>query len=264
MRERSATDAEVFFVAVLGAALVLLGGGLLFESLGWGSSQGALLARVAPLRTVRALYAWFGLLPAGLAFLGIGLPFALRVVASAARRRLGRREAFALLGIAAGIAALLSPYGHDWKGPLLLLVVAVTAMAGAAPLLAERAAAWGRVLLAAAALSLLVVAVFEQQLLSGNRTGTAVASTAVAAAGFFLAPALGCLVAVGVSGGLRWYWTSSVTLLAGTWYALPWLRTWVTTAAARFDYVELGTTIALALLLAVVVWRGSPPRARTA
>jgi hypothetical protein len=88
---RSTADAQVLFASVAGMAAALLAGELLFRWLtatAAGALGPALLARTAALSSVRPLYAMFVLLPAGLAFLAIGLPFFLRVLTAAFRGRL--------------------------------------------------------------------------------------------------------------------------------------------------------------------------------
>ncbi|RMF24207.1 MAG: hypothetical protein D6760_03860 [Deltaproteobacteria bacterium] len=258
MKDQLARDAEVFFVAVLGAALVLLGGGLLFESLSAGASQATLSSRIAAVRAVRALYAWFGLLPAGLAFLGIGVPFALRTLLAAATRRLGRRQTLALIGVATGVALLLTPYGKGWKAPLLLCSIAAVAAAGGGGLLRRHAAAWGRILLALASLSFLAVTVFAERIAAGTAPSTVLGPTALAAAGFFLIPAFGCAVAATLAGIVRWYWTALLTLSATLWYGLPWIRAWGRAAGAPGDPIEVAVTGVLAGVLAVAAWKSAP------
>src|SRR5688572_16430330 len=104
MSVRSSADTDVFFASVAGVAAALLAGELLFR---WLSAAGAgplgvsLVSRTAALSSVRPLYAMFVLLPAGLAFLAIGLPFFLRVVTAALRGRLDidARAPLAALGL---------------------------------------------------------------------------------------------------------------------------------------------------------------------
>ncbi|RMD81193.1 MAG: hypothetical protein D6815_12395, partial [Candidatus Dadabacteria bacterium] len=155
VKPERASDTEVFLITVAACAMVLLAGGALFASLASAGPSGASLAgRLAPLPAVRAVYAWFGMLPAGLAAVGIGLPFALRSAVAVARRRVRAGEALGLSGVAAGVILIAVPAGPAWKAPALLVFILVSALAGGRRVIGEHGGRWARALLLLAAAGL--------------------------------------------------------------------------------------------------------------
>jgi hypothetical protein len=252
-----ASDAEIFFTSIFGAGLVLLAGELLFRVLVHGSAGPlgqSLIARAAPLSSVRPLYAFFVLLPAGLAFLAIGFPFFFRTVSEAARRRLDARGVKALLALGACIAAALIEVRTGGTG---LVSVAATAAVGAwqaRGALARLGERHGFSCLAAAGAALAGFAWYQWRATGGADPSIAIAPTLLVAAVFFAVVGLATATAAATQRRRR-KGRISVTLCwlaVIAWLAVPLLRAPLAGSVAAADQLELGSSIGAGAVLAVI------------
>jgi len=253
---RSSSDAEIFFTSVFGLTAVLLANELLFTvfaAAAAGTFGPALLARTAPLTSVLPLYAFFVLLPAGLAFFAIGVPFLLRTIVAVVRGRLAGEARWALVLFAACVAAAVVEVEVGHRG-----VVAVSAAAllgawlGRRPL-ATIGDAYGFRLLAAAGLSVGGLAWYEHRTAAGAATSIAIAPTLVVAGAFFALVGLATTTAAALRRDgdgraavvLGW-------LAVGIWLATPLLRARIADSALAADSLETASVAAAALILTAV------------
>jgi hypothetical protein len=250
---RSSSDAEIFFTSVFAIAGVLLVGELLFTLLEAASAVAlgpALVARLAPLSTVRLLYASFVLLPAGLAFLAIGLPFCLRTLVAAFSRRLEPQARGALAALAACVVAAIVEVRLDMRGFVALSAAAAVSSWRAHPVLARMGAAHGFRLLAAGGASAAVLAWYEGRMLAHAATSIAVAPTFLVLAAVFAAAGLVTTTAAALRrdgdgrGAVALCW-----LAALGWLGAPLMRARLAASAPAADRVELWTTATAAIVL---------------
>jgi hypothetical protein len=248
-------DAQIFFTAVLGLALVLLSGELLVQLVTHSNETAygpALIARVASSpRTVRWIYVFFILLPVFLAVLAIGFPFFLRTLTAAMRNRLRRRELVGLAAMIAVIGVLCAEiwYGSSTNGRVALGAAALVGLWQAWSIIGERGGTLGFRVLAVAGLTFLGLAYYEQRHLAGADPSAAIAPTLLVA-GFFLTVA-GLLIATAAAskaGGRGRVLVSVCWLAVGYWSVSPLLRT-LAKAGDQADDMELASTGAVGGLL---------------
>jgi hypothetical protein len=257
MRRPAFSDSQIFFTAVLGMAAVLLtqflviklvGADVITSGTGAETAAGApLLARVAKPKTVLLFYAFFVLLPAGLAFLGIGVPFALRTTLAALRGRLTRVELLGLAGIVASGALVALEWYFTTHGLLAIVAAGAVAIWQVWEPLSVAGRRLGFRLAGVAGLALLALAYYENRLLAQGQTSMALAPTALVAAAFFLAAALVLSGVAALRTGARGA-AAACWLLAMVWYQAPALAAAATKAGAS-DRLELGITTAVAAAL---------------
>jgi hypothetical protein len=275
MRRPAFKDSQIFFAAVLGMATVLVVQVLVFRLVGAdivapthettaadvgvpragaASDHVPLIRQIGPPGTVSLLYGFFVLLPAGLAFLCIGVPFALRTLIAAIQRKLSRTE---LLGLAAFIAALclLAAEPHLWTHGLTAIVaVAAVAIWQAWEPIATRARRLAFRMLGLGGIALGVLANYENRLLQHGEASIALAPTALVAAAFFIGSGL-VLSALALARFRLRAATAACWLIAAAWYLAP---TWVPLVAdpASGGRLELVTTVAAsAVLVSVTIVR---------
>ncbi len=216
-------DSEVFFVAAAGAVVVLLSGGILFETLGAADAR-SLLVLVAPIRPVRAVYAWFVLLPAALVFLGIGVPFALATVKRLARRDVTRAETLSLAALLAALCGIWTLPDRPWAAPSALLLMAASALAGAGRGGRALLEKWSGRLLAAAGACLLLLAAWEYRAANPADTKTLIVGpTFAVAVGALLPWAVLSSFLAGFIDGRRALWATGCLAAAVAWYLVPQL-----------------------------------------
>ena len=247
------SDAEIFFASVLALAAVLVVGEVVFRLLthtGAGALGPALLVRTAPLSSVRPLYAFFVLLPAGLAFLAIGLPFFMRTVSSTLRGKVRGRGRQALIAIAACAVAAVVEVRLGGSGVVSVIAGAAVGAWRSYGLVGRLGDRHGFALLATAGLSVAGLGAYELAALGNSEPSIAIAPTLLVASVFFAmaglmtttaaaaAPRAGGRIAVAIS------WVGVVAMLAA-----PILRARVASSATGADRFELACTLAAAALL---------------
>jgi hypothetical protein len=247
------SDAAIFFASVFALATVLVIGELLFRLLlhtGEGALGAALLARTAPLSSVRPLYAFFVLLPAGLAFLAIGLPFFMRTLSAAISGRLRGRPRQALLALA--VCALSAPIEARFDGTGIMSVVAAGAIGiwQSYRLVGRFGETQGFALLAAAGLLIAGLVAYEVAALGNSEASIAIAPTLLVAVAFFASAGLSATTAAAaapradgrIAVAVAWIGVAAL-------FAAPMLRSRVAASAAGADRFELVCTLTAAALL---------------
>lgn len=246
-------DAQIFFTAMLGLAMVLLCGELLVLLVMQSADAAygpALLARMASSpRTVRWIYVFFVLLPVSLAVLAIGFPFFLRTLTAALRNRLRKRELLGLTAMLAVVGALGAELWYGGNGALAVGAAALVGLWQAWKSIGENGGALGFRILAIGGLTFLGLAYYEQRHLAGAAPSVAVAPTLLVA-GFFLAVTGLVLATASASrpGGKGRVLVAACWLAIGYWSVSPLLRT-LTAAAEQADGLELASTGATGGLL---------------
>jgi hypothetical protein len=247
------SDAEIFFASVFALAAVLVVGELLFRLLahtGTGALGPALLARSAPLSSVRPMYAFFVLLPAGLAFLAIGLPFFMRTVSAALRGRVQGQGRQALGALAACVPAALVEVRLGSSGVISVIAGAAIGAWQSHRLMGRLGDKHGFKLLATAALAVAGLGAYEVAAARNSEPSIAIAPTLLVAAMFFVMAGLMTTTAAAAAPRARGRfavaiaWIGAIALLAA-----PMLRARVATSAVGADRFELACTFAAAALL---------------
>jgi hypothetical protein len=253
-----ATDAEIFFLALLGMASVLLAGVGLETFIAQSNVRGpGLIARVAPVAWVQPIYVFFILLPTALAVLTIGVPFFLRTLVAAIRRTLGLEPALGLVSLVACAGLLVWELREGQKGLATLTAVAAVAVWQSWRWLAAPGRAVGARLVGTAGLALVGLVYYENAILRGGATSMAIAPT-LAVVGFFCA-ALGVpLMLVRAFGravpGSRGRLAAATALIgAALWCAAPFGRNFNSEPGAGDRYELLGTLAAAVLFVAIAV-----------
>jgi hypothetical protein len=244
-------DAALFGVTALFVAMILVGAGVVSTVVA-AAAPDSILARLAPPATVSALYGWFLVLPALLAFVGIGGPAFVRSLSALRRGALERSRAVAAVAALVSVPAMLVAPGAAGV-VFLLAALAASARAAGRPALAVPAGVvvWTAAGQVAALIALLR---FGGLAAAGEDPGFALAPTAALIAGFCSWTSL---------------WTSALAALAertsrrlladalALGAALVWpLAAWTQVPAT----VELGgfaLAAVLAVALAVVARRGA-------
>jgi hypothetical protein len=251
-----ATDAEIFFLALLGMVSVLLAGEGLEAFIGASNARGpGLIARVAPVAWVQPIYVFFILLPTALAVLTIGVPFFLRTVVSALRRGLGLIPGLGLGALVACAGLLVWELREGRQGLVTLAAVAGVAIWQSWRWLAAPGRAVGARLVGTAGFALAGLVYYENSILRGGATSMAIAPT-FAVVGFFCASigvplmlvrALGCRVP-----GRRGRIAAAMALVAAAlWAAAPFSRSLNPTPGAGDNYELVGTMAAALLFVAI-------------
>jgi hypothetical protein len=247
------SDAEIFFTSIFGLSAVLLAGELLFRIL-IRSADGllgpSLLARTAPLSSVRPLYAFFVLLPMGLAFLAIGVPFFFRTVRAALRGRLLGPARHALLAIPACALAAVAEVRMGGSGLAAVLAVAAVAAWQAHRTMARFGARHGFALLALAGGTLAGLAWYESAAVAGKEPSIAIAPTLLVAPLFCTTIGLSTAAASALQPRGRGRFVVAVCSLAtAAWLCIPLLRAHLAESSAAGDQLELTSTIGAATAL---------------
>ncbi len=268
-----ATDAEIFFLALLGMSSVLLAGAGLEAFIAISAAKGpGLIARAAPVALVQPIYVFFILLPTALAVLTIGVPFFLRTVVGGFRRAIGWQPGLGLLALLACGGLLFWEQRAGYKGLVTLAVVVAIAIWQSWRWLVAPGRAIGARMVGAAGVSLAGLVYYENAILQGGASSIAIAPT-LAVVGFFCASIGVSLMLVRAFGrsvpGSRGRMAAAMALLgAGLWCAAPFGRAF-NPAPGAGDRYELMATLAAAFLfvsiaaLSELARRGmdeSPPR----
>lgn len=251
LADRISDDAQIFFAAVLGMAGVLLTHWLLASLVGLDGETQTLVSRLGPPSTILPFSVFLVFVPAVLAFLAIGLPFAMRTLVALVRWSLGLGQALGLLGLVACVVVAVVEIHAGGNGVVALLMVALISAVESGAILGRCTGALGWRLLAAAAVALFGLGYYEYLYLAGGRVSIAVAPTLLLASFFLLGAALILLTASEFSQPGQPRLTILLAwLIAISWYAAPRLRPLTATAHAG-DQLEFCATItaAAALLL---------------
>ncbi len=197
---RTARDIDVLALATLALAGAFATQPLLHVFGSADESAPSLIARLAPAQTVDRLWVVFVLIPAAIAFVGIGVPYAFRVLIAGVRGRLEPRgvSSAGLRATAVGLVVAELTMGRNWLASLVLTCfVAAWTARGA---LAQVGLRFAPHLLAVAGFCLVGLAFYERRLQTGGALSIAVAPTLVLAA--FYASFVGAVASIGV--GAQW------------------------------------------------------------
>ncbi len=249
-------DAQIFYVAVLGMAGVLLCGELLAQLVTASASAAygpALLTRMAASpQTVRWIYVFFVLLPACLAVLAIGFPFFLRTLIAALRRRLRRSEMIGFILMLCAFAGVGFEIMRGGDGVIATSAAAVIALWQSREAIGERGGAIGDRLLMTTGAVLLGLVHYERQVLSGAEPSLAVAPTLLVAAFFFGAAGLLISTVVSFRRGSKGRGRVILSWIAlGYWATSPQVRR-LAVAAQEADNIEVASTAVAGTLLLVI------------
>jgi len=178
---RSPSDVDVLAGAIFLLAAALVTNPLLHALAG---SDGAttLLARLAPRATIDRLWVVFVLIPAAVTFVGIGVPYAFRVLITLVRRRLTRTDVTTTLALALCAALVAADLLMKRSGLLPLALTCAVAIWRAGAAYAARGQRLAPALVATAGIALLGVAYYQQGIRAGARPSIAIAPTLVLAA----------------------------------------------------------------------------------
>jgi hypothetical protein len=235
---------------------VLIVGELLFRLLLHGSGDplsAPLLARTAPLTSVRPLYAFFILLPVSLGFLAIGVPFFLRTLSAAARGRIDGRTRQALLAFGVCLLVLIVELNVGGDGLVAMsAVAAVGAWQGRGPV-ARFGASHGFTLIGVAGVSIAALAWYEARALGEAEPSIAIAPTLLVVSLFLAGAGLVAATANVLEGCTESRVALAVAWLAmAAWLGAPLLRSVLLESAAGADRFELAATAAAAIALTAV------------
>jgi hypothetical protein len=192
-------DIEVLGLATLALAAAFATQPLLHLAGAGDPSAPTLLARLAPAQTIDRLWVVFVLVPAAVAFIGIGVPYAFRVLVAGLRGRLEQTAAWSALAIAAAIALVVFELAVGRSGvPSLVLACAAAGWAARSALVAlsVRLAPY---LFAVAGIALFGLAVYERRLQASGSASVAVAPTLVLSAFYASLTACAGALAAGAS-----------------------------------------------------------------
>ena len=247
---RSPSDVDVLAGAVFLLAAALVTNPLL-PLLTGGEEATTLLARLAPRATVDRLWVVFVLIPAVVAFIGIGVPYAFRVLITLVRRRLSGADVTTTLALAACAALVLADLLMKRSGLVPLALTCAVALWRTGGSYAARGERMAPALIATAGGALLGVAFYQQTARAGDAPSMAIAPTLVLLAFYAgLGGALAGLLAVAVPRasvrvGVA---ASCVALLWGAGLrALPLFGNGAETAEVLLTVVAGGALIAVAL-----------------
>jgi hypothetical protein len=211
-----------------------------------------LISRLAPPATIDRLWVVFILIPAVVTFVGIGVPYAFRVLVTLLRRRLATEELRTAIALAVCAVLVLADLTMARSGivPLALTCVVTAWRAGAAFVLrGERIAA---PFIATAGAALLGVAFYQRELHAGNPPSVAIAPTLVLVAFYTgLAGAAGGLLAATARRASVWLGSIAALIGAAWWIglrALPLVRSGSETAEMLLTTAAGGALISLALV----------------
>jgi hypothetical protein len=250
LQARRFTDAEIFFTAVLGISLVLLGNDAVLTVAAGAEQSPSLLSRLCLQTTIAPFWVFFVLLPSALGFIAIGLPYALRTLIAVIRKKLDSRHAVGVLVLLLVAAAAVFELLWGRSGRFSLTAAAGVCIWQVWPALAGLPRKRGTRLLGLAGASLAGLAYYERSLAVGAEPSMAIAPTCYVSA-FFFGPLGILLVSIGLGsdrGRLAAVtaWLAAIVFLIGSRAA--------TALAGNVDPETLewgGTTVAAAMLLAV-------------
>ncbi len=232
-------------------ASVLLTHWLLVNLVSPGASEDAhsLVSLLGPPATILPFSVLLIFVPAALAFLAIGVPFALRTAVALARGTLEPGQILGLAGLAGCVAAALVEINQGGKGVVSLAALALVSGVQGRAVLRGGAESVGWRLLATAGLLLLGLAYYEYRYISLAQLSIAVAPTLLLFGFFFASSALVITTAAPYSRGggsrlaklLAW-------MTAVVWYAAPSLRSLVNSIEAA-DQLEFFVAVSSAVAL---------------
>ncbi len=248
----SSSDADVLAAAVLALAGAFATQPLL-RAIAGGPDLQTLTARLAPLQTLDRLWVVFVLIPAAIAFVGIGVPYAFRVVLAAARGQLGRDPAITTLALAVSVALVIADLFLARSGIVPLLLTCGVAASRARALLARLALRAAPTLFAVAGVCLFGLAYYQRTMQAGASISIAIAPTLVLVS--FYAALTGSFAALlgGSAGGRRHRAIGGAALVVST--------LWV--VASRIAYGSIASAadaevlFTIALGLALVAFAGA-------
>jgi hypothetical protein len=248
-------DPEIFFAALLALTSVLVGSRALNALV--GASAGiafapSLMARFGPSSTVATFSTFFVLLPTALAFIAIGIPFALRTIAAATRRELPKRDLFAMAGIAACFAALVFEASRGGSGLYSYAAMMLLSYWQLVPALARRGRRVGDWSCAAAGVSALGLAWHQWSYLGGSEASEFVAPTLLVIAFYSCIVGLASLMPAALTPPRKSTVSALVLAIAtALWLQAPRLRVYSATGAEA-DQLEFAVATGAATLLLVV------------
>jgi hypothetical protein len=244
------SDAEIFFTAVLGLSLVLLGNDAVLTVAAGDPDKPSLLSRLCLPTTIAPFWVFFVLLPSALGFIAIGVPYALRTLIALVRKKLESRNAVGVLALLLVAAAAFFELLWGRSGRISLAAAAGVGIWQVWPALAGVPRKRGTRMLGVAGGGLGGLAYYERALAMGAEPSMAVAPTCYVTAFFF--GTLGILL---VSAGLAANRGRLAAVAAWLGAALFFFGSRATTAlAGNADPATIewgGTAVAAAMLLAV-------------
>jgi hypothetical protein len=267
----ASSDAEVLAAAVLALAGAFATQPLLSAVAG-GPDLGTLTAKLAPLQTLDRLWVVFVLVPAVIAFVGIGVPYAFRVLLAAARGRLQRDAAITALALTVAVALVVADLLLARSGIVPLVFVCGVAASRSRLLLARLGARAAPTLLAVAGACLFGLAYYQKSMQAGASTSIAIAPTLLLVSFYaVLTGSLGAMLA-GIEPGAREGDGARRRQRAIGGGALAGATAWV--LGLRISYgnfasaagTELALTVALGFALVALAWalrRGAPSSAES-
>jgi hypothetical protein len=256
--KRNFSDVEIFFAALLGLSATLVGRRLLTwitAELGADAFAPSLATRFGTSTTIANFSTFFVQLPVALAFVAIGIPFALRSCAALLRRQTSRREAFGILAFVAATIGLFYEARAGRNGLLSVTAIAMISLWQTWHAMAARALRFGYWCIAAGASCLLGLAYYEWLFVGGAEASLFVGPTFLVVAFYMLGAGLIMTLPGALARPHRSPAANLVTWLAvAMWLASPQLRAQAP-GVDEANLLELGlvTASAAALLLTAVV-----------
>jgi hypothetical protein len=247
-------DSEIFFAALLALAVALTGSRALGMFVAEGASapfQPSLVVRFGPATAIANFSTFFVLLPVALAFIAIGIPFALRTVAAAWRRELQTRERNGVVLAIVTVPALLAEARMGGSGLITFTATAALAYWQLWPALVVRGGRLGDWSSAVAGAAALVLAYYEWRFLGGGEPSRFIAPTFLVIA--FYAGAAGLALRLPVALALpRAAPVISGVIVAATlaWLAAPQLRGHATSVTEADSLEFMIAAISASVLLA--------------
>jgi len=249
----SLPDRSLFFLTALAYLLLVFGAGPIAMVL-VNLPTGSILGQLAAKNTVSAMYGWFVLLPATVAFVGIGLPALFGLI----RGLLGSSTAalptiVALAAIALALAAMFLASGIVAVVVVILTVIVVLKVLGGEEIAVARVFT-GRLALGAFC-GLIGMLWFEAVVINGQDPGFAIAPTMVLLAYVFgYLSVLASIAGLGVQEPKRYGPGSPDRVLAMalvSWVSWPFAAL-VGGGRGFFEIGATGVSAAIALALAFV------------
>jgi hypothetical protein len=256
------SDADVLAAAVLAPAAAFATQPLL-RAIAGGPELGTLTSQLAPLQTLDRLWVVFILIPATIAFVGIGVPYTFRLLLAALRGRLEREDAITVISLAAAAALVIADLVLARSGIVPLVLTCGVAVWRARASLARLVGGAAPTLLAIAGSTLLGLAYYQKSMQGGAAASVAIAPTLVVV--FFYAVLIGSLGALlaGTVPGTKASDASPRRQCAIGGGALAGAAAWI--LGSRIAYgatassetgagVEMALTVALGFALVAFAW----------
>jgi hypothetical protein len=258
LSKRSFSDFEIFFSALLGLSMVLVGRRLLgwiTADVGLDAFAPSLATRFGTSTTIANFSTFFVLLPTALAFIAIGIPFALRCLAAVFRRKIVRHELLGLLALTACVAGMAYEARLGSTGLISVAAIALVSLWQAWDALAARAARLGYWCLGGGALCLLGLAYYQSQYLAGAEASRFIAPTFLVVAFYLVGAGLVLTVPAAIGAHRSRLAAALVWIAVAAWVAAPRLRAQALEPAAA-DMLELSVAAGgAALMLAAALAR---------